>query len=218
MTANGRSFDSALTPPLIDAVQKGALRWTYRGVECQKNPFDLAIYTMLIGRLQPRTVLEIGTFNGGSALWFADMLDAHRITGSRVVTLDIDPHVAEPDPRVTYVTGSALALDQALSPELLAQLPRPWLAIDDGGHTEELVSAAIEWLHPHLQSGDYLVVEDGNLRHFSDPFYDYFNDGPNRALVSFLEKHGADYEIDQELCDWFGYNVTWNLNGWLRRR
>ncbi|HUK06414.1 MAG TPA: hypothetical protein VLX09_00970 [Stellaceae bacterium] len=32
-----------------------------------------------------------------------------------------------------------------------------------------------------------------------------------------LAERGADYAIDARYCDWFGRNVTWNVNGFLRR-
>ena len=33
-----------------------------------KNPFDLALYLLLLRRLKPRTVIEIGSKSGGSGL------------------------------------------------------------------------------------------------------------------------------------------------------
>ncbi len=33
---------------------------------------DLAIYARLMWELKPRTVIEVGTAKGGSALWLAD--------------------------------------------------------------------------------------------------------------------------------------------------
>jgi cephalosporin hydroxylase len=41
-------------------------RYTYRGVPMLKNPFDLALYLLLLWRLKPRTVIEIGSKSGGS--------------------------------------------------------------------------------------------------------------------------------------------------------
>ena len=43
-------------------------RYTYRGVPMLKNPFDLALYLLLLRRLKPRTVIEIGSKSGGSGL------------------------------------------------------------------------------------------------------------------------------------------------------
>jgi hypothetical protein len=32
-----------------------------------------------------------------------------------------------------------------------------------------------------------------------------------------FSKNDLPYEIDVNYCDWFGMNVTWNVNGYLRR-
>ena len=61
----------------MDGISQDALRrinhavcdsYTYRGVRCLKNPFDLALYQMLISREGIRCVIEIGSAYGGSAL------------------------------------------------------------------------------------------------------------------------------------------------------
>ena len=55
--ALGRS-DSALPPWLMDSIQGGTLTYDYKGIMTAKNPFDLALYDLLISRLRPRTVIE----------------------------------------------------------------------------------------------------------------------------------------------------------------
>lgn len=59
---------------LTSAPQKleRALGKTYRGSILLKTPFDLALYPKLIWELQPRTILELGSYQGGSGLWFSD--------------------------------------------------------------------------------------------------------------------------------------------------
>ncbi|MEP7158133.1 MAG: CmcI family methyltransferase [Chloroflexota bacterium] len=205
----GRPFAGLLKPPVLDDIQWGTLNMTYRGVRMLKNPFDLALYTMLIGRLRPRTVIEIGTLEGGSALWFADILSAHQIAEPRVISLDIQPSATVSDERITFVQGDARALDEALDAATMGAIERPLLAIDDGSHVYEDCLASLEFFNRHLGAGDYVVVEDGNLSQFSHPAY--------RAVAAFLSAHPQEYEIDTELCDHFGYNVTYNPNGWLRR-
>jgi len=60
-------------------------------------------------------------------------------------------------------------------------------------------------------------VEDGVVSQLFGAFSRY-NDGPNRAVAQFLERYPEAYDIDTELCDFYGHNVTFNPNGWLRRR
>ena len=61
------------------------------------------------------------------------------------------------------------------------------------------------------------MIEDGNLAWMPDPAYEDYADGPNRAVAGFVETRGEAYAVDEELCDHFGYNVTWSPNAWLRR-
>ncbi len=189
----------------------------YRGVPCYKSPFDLAIYLQLLARLRPRSVLEIGTKHGGSALFFADMLAADGIDG-RVLTVDIDPPAAFYDPRVEVLEGDALDLGSALTDDLLGTLDHPILVVEDSSHQFDACSAVLEffdrWLHP----GDYIVVEDGIVSQLSGRRYERYADGPNRAVAAFLRDRPGRYEIDTSLCDLYGRNATYNPNAWLRRR
>lgn len=47
--------------------------------------------------------------------------------------------------------------------------------------------------------------------------YRRYADGPARGMTRFLESRGDAYEIDEDLCDRYGYNVTWAPNGWLKK-
>ena len=39
-----RSPVSAIPAEYLDAFQKGTMRYTYKGVNCLKNPFDIALW------------------------------------------------------------------------------------------------------------------------------------------------------------------------------
>lgn len=93
---------------------------------CLKNPFDLALYTRLIAELKPRTILEIGSKEGGSALWFADTMRRFDIAG-QVVSIDLHRVTAVADPMVTFLEGDARRLEKVLPPAYLETLPRPFL-------------------------------------------------------------------------------------------
>jgi cephalosporin hydroxylase len=213
----GRPFRGLLPPSVLDAIQGGVLRMSYRGVPCLKSPFDLSLYMLLIQRVRPQTVIEIGTMYGGSALWFADMLTVHGIERAHVVSIDIEPLAALSDPRITFARGNAQALHEVLDPLAINALLRPFLIVEDSSHLYADSLAVLNFFHKHLTTGDYIVVEDGNLSQFSGSAYEHFDDGPNRAVTAFLSQHPNEYAIDESLCDYFGYNVTYNPNGWLRR-
>ena len=71
-----RDFATAFPSQFLPAFQQGVLAYTYKGISCLKCPIDLAIYAKLIWDLRPRSLVEIGTHRGGSAMWFADTISA----------------------------------------------------------------------------------------------------------------------------------------------
>lgn len=213
----GRPFRSSIGSDVLDRIQPGTMRTVYRGVPFFKSPFDIALYLQLLSRLAPRTVIEIGTKYGGSARWFADMLTAQEVPNARVVSVDIEPAAGFADPRITFLQGDAKSLGAVLTPALLQRCPRPWLVIEDSSHHYAETAATLAFFHTHLQSGDYIVVEDGVVAQLTGRQYRQYLDGPNRGVADFLARHGACYAIDTDLCDRFGYNATYNPNGWLRR-
>lgn len=216
-SVRGRPFRSSIPAPALDQLQAGTLAMDYRGVPFLKCPLDIALYLRLLSRQRPSTVIEIGTKNGGSALWFADMQSASGIPDARVISIDIAPSVSFSDSRIDFLRGDASDLSSVLTPEYLEGCRRPWLVVEDSSHLFRHTIAVLSFFHPLLRAGDYMVVEDGILSELSAPIYDRYEDGPNRAVAAFLEARGSSYEIDASLCDHFGYNATWNPNGWLRR-
>ena len=62
-----------------------------------------------------------------------------------------------------------------------------------------------------------LVVEDGVVADLEGELYRRLDDGPNRAVAEFLDRTGDRYRIDEDLCDFYGRNVTYAPNAWLHR-
>lgn len=212
----GRSFASSLPAEALAAIQSGVMRSRYRGRSFLKSPFDVALYLQLLERMRPRTVIEIGSKEGGSALWFADMLSTRNVE-ARVLTIDLQPPRDLDDPRITALACDAASLGDVLTKELLGKLPRPWLVTEDSAHTFEVCLAVLDFFDGHLSGGDYIVIEDGIVADMPGPAYEAFEDGPNRAVAAFLDRRRDTYRIDASLCDHFGHNVTYNPNGWLER-
>src|SRR5882757_5107845 len=114
---------SMLGGELLQSIQRGTMSYTYKGIPTLKNPFDWALYPLLLWEIQPRTVIEIGSNHGGSAVWFADMLRTFDC-GGHVHSIDLTPPnlVAA---GVTFHEGDAEHLDRTLSAAFMEALPRP---------------------------------------------------------------------------------------------
>lgn len=208
-----RPFDSAFTYTFLRKYQDGVMKHRYRGIECLRSPIDMAIQARAIWDLKPRTIIEIGSHQGGSALWMADMLDNYGFrTG--LYSIDITPPDLRDD-RITFIQGDVMNLGPAFKAHDLANAPRPWFVLEDSAHTYECCLAALEFLTPRLQAADLLVMEDGLLVELG--VGDNYNGGPNRAIAEFMAAQPGVFEVDQALCDMFGPNATYAPNGYLRK-
>ena len=217
-TAGDRSFDSCQSGDLLKGLMRGTMGSSYKGRAMLLNPLDMANYLDLMARLKPAAVIEIGTHEGGRALWLADTMQALGLAPS-VLALDLNPPQGLDDPRIRVRSADALNLGAVLTEADLEMLGHPLLVIEDSAHDEETTGAVLDFFGPYLSTGDYIVVEDGL---FQDPS-DLRASGsdlapPARATAAFLARRGEDYEIDTRICDRFGYNATFNPNGWLRRK
>lgn len=216
-TVAGRPSESHMIGAFAERVLDGVMCGRYRGVPFCKSPFDIGLYMLLFSRITPRSVIEIGGKYGGSALWFADMLSAANDGDGRIVSIDNNPLHEFEDDRITFLKGDASALGKTLFRKDLVELPRPLVVIEDSSHTYDDSLATLNFFHEYLQPGDYIIVEDGIVSQLPNPKFRDYEDGPIRAIRDFLVLHGERYEIDKSLCDHYGYNATFNPNGYLRR-
>ncbi len=163
------------------------MRW--RGIPLMKNVFDFAMYPMLVAELRPQTIFEVGSGLGASAVWFADNLTFCGIAG-RVHSVDRVRVTAE-YPGVEYHEGDCSDPEHLFDAELLRTAPHPWLVVEDAHHN---VGGVVEHFHEYLSSGDYLVVEDSDVK--------------RETLRQFVAAHPGAYLVDTRFTDNFGRNAT----------
>ena len=163
------------------------MRW--RGTPLLKTVFDFAIYPALIAELRPRTIFEIGSGLGGSAVWFADHMALCGVEG-RVHSVDLVKAGLQ-HPNVSFHQGDCSDPEQLFDPELLRSEPHPWLVVEDAHHN---VTAVVEQMHQFLLAGDYLVIEDSEVK--------------RPDIRKFLGGHPGNYLVDTRFTDFFGRNAT----------
>ncbi len=73
------------------AITLGKHRIYYRGCELIKGPLNnvMVIYQRLFWHVKPATVIELGAYNGASAIWIADELRLMDLQ-CQVYSVDID--------------------------------------------------------------------------------------------------------------------------------
>jgi cephalosporin hydroxylase len=184
------------------------IRW--RGVPVLKNPCDLWIYQEIIHEVKPDLIVETGTYDGGSAYFFASLFDL--VGNGRVITIDVEERPDRPvHDRVRYVTGSSIASDVA---KLLAdevKTSSTVMVVLDSDHAASHVKRELEVLSSFVTVGSYLVVEDTNVN--GHPVYPEHGPGPAEAVRSFL-KGSSDFVSDTRLERFL---LTFNPGGFLRR-
>jgi len=83
----------------------------------------------------------------------------------------------------------------ALDAALLDAAPHPWLVIEDAHHN---VAAVLAQFHAFLRKGDYLYVEDSEIK--------------RDDIRQFLAERGGCYLVDTGFTDFFGRNATCALD------
>ena len=211
----GRGWRTAISPALHISIIRGMMEYHYRDIPMQKHPMDMALYLRLMWQLKPRTIIEIGSLAGGSAVWLGDMLKTFGIQGE-VISIDRTPPTPLYHPtNVKFLQGDQNDLSKTLPVSLIETLQRPWLVIEDASHHYRPTLAVLRFFDSLLRSGEYIVIEDANMTEMgTDAGHD---GGPARAICEFLATRGTDYVIDDRLCDLYGFNVRENPNEYLRR-
>ena len=189
------------------------MSYAYKGVACSKSPIDIAIYLRLLADVRPRTLIEIGTKAGGSALLFADF---GKMLGLSLDIVSIDLYrPAQSFEHVTFLEGDVRNLSATFDAHGIPARPRPWLVVEDSAHTAEGCLAALDFFAQRLLPGEWLVMEDGVLDDLG--LSAQYQGGPNAAIAQFFSAYPGVFEIGTQYCDMFGRQATYNPNGYLMR-
>lgn len=189
----------------------GNTKWF--GQPIWQNTLDLWTIQETIAEIKPALLIETGTNQGGSALFYANLFDL--MNHGRVITVDIETMHDVKHPRIEFLLGSSTAdsVVERMS-QAVAATDGPVMVILDSDHSREHVAREIEIYSPMVTPGSYILVQDGImdalpvLRRYSTP-------GPLPAIEDFINHH-PEFEIDEERCNRF--IITQHPKGWLKRR
>jgi len=188
------------------------------GVRTQKNPLDMWVFQQIITEVQPDYVIEAGTLFGGSALYFAHVLEGLRLPDAKVITIDIEPRIDEVSTkdlwqeRVEFIHGSST------DPDIVSRIAErvrgsKVMVTLDSDHSKRHVLQELLSYGPLVSPGSYIVVEDTNMDGI--PLYPDFGPGPMAAVEEFLETDpGSSFEVDRSRE---AFVMTFNPGGWLKR-
>jgi cephalosporin hydroxylase len=174
----------------------------WRGTQIGKHPSDLLLYHQAIYRNRPDWIIETGSAQGGSALFFGDMCDL--IGHGQVITIDRRIEDRPSHPRVRQLIGNSphrvirnAVLDLVRGQSVMVSL--------DSDHTALHVSRELAAYSPLVGDGQYLVVEDAQDTRPGKAYY---------AVEEFLATHSEWERVPAERQ----FLVCVTRLGWLRRK
>ena len=185
------------------------------GVTTGQNPCDNWVMQEIITEVKPDFIIETGTGEGGTALFYATVLSQVNEHG-KVLTLDLVPQFGKASKfklfqeRVEFIHGSAA------SPEIVEAVTqrvkgKKVLITLDSKHSKENVLNEIKCYAPLVSRDSYLVVQDTNAN--GHPVLPDFGPGPYEAVQEFL-KTDKNFVIDHNREKFL---LTFYPSGYLKR-
>ena len=181
---------------------------TWLGTPILTLPFDLFIIQELIWKIKPDYIIETGTAYGGSALFYASIMQL--LGKGEVITIDIEKKKPIFHSRIMDIEGSSI--DPKVF-DYVSSVAKGGnnIVILDSWHSKEHVLKEMELYHPLIPVGSYLIVEDSHVNGHPVPWK--WGEGPYEAITEFLRTH-TNFMIDKE-CE--RLNITFHPNGYLKR-
>ena len=186
---SGRLFDGI--PFVSSQGIHSLIKWKEHSL--YKTSSDLVLYWMILQDVKPDVIIELGSGDGGSAIWLADMAHA----------LGLDTHVYSYDinkpklnhPRVTFIEYDLMKINQQTKPPCWEFFLGGKLLIEDAHVNLKNVLGLFDNI---LSKDDYLIVED--------------SDAKQEIIRDFAGEKEPKYKLDQFFLDFFGTNITCSKN------
>mmetsp|Transcript_20488 Transcript_20488/g.35217 ORF Transcript_20488/g.35217 Transcript_20488/m.35217 type:complete len:364 (-) Transcript_20488:592-1683(-) len=185
-------------------------RTMWAGAQSLQPPLDAWILQEIVFEVKPDLIIEIGTFTGGSAVFFSHMMEIYN-TNARILTFDIrdvyQNYLSEtrgPCPkciaanetslwkRVDFVQGDANTPENRALCRDRASKAKTVLVNIDGQHLYEDIKRDIENFHDFVTPGSYMIVQDTHLTRLYDhkPY-------AHKACEEFIATH-PDWYMDRD--------------------
>jgi cephalosporin hydroxylase len=189
---------------------------TWLGIEMWKLPFDAFIIQELIFKIKPRYVIETGTNFGGSALFYASIMQL--LGYGQVITIDKIEKKVELSQTAQYLFDNRIikmkgnSIDQRIVKQIYSVARNQKnIVILDSWHSKEHVLKELNLYSSLVPVGSYLIVEDTHVN--GHPIQWEYGEGPYEAVQEFL-KTNSTFVVDKE-CE--KLLITFNPNGFLKK-
>jgi cephalosporin hydroxylase len=187
-------------------------KMTWLGVEFEQNPNDAVVIQEILFETRPDLIIETGSHNGGSALFFLHVMqniDPECHVVSMDVT-DLTGHIPVRFPwtkgKVTFLKGSSVSdrIAARVAEIVRQRRPKRVLVSLDSEHFSALVLRELELYAPFVTEGSYTIVQDTRLSNprIRHPRYCAQGslggpcNGPLEAVHEFLRRDQAGAEAE----------------------
>jgi cephalosporin hydroxylase len=177
---------------------------TWLGIPIIQLPEDILMMQELIHKVRPDIIVETGIAHGGSAIFYASILEL--LGKGQVISIDkeirtynrlaIQSHPMSK--RITLIEGSSTDERVLTQVRSFIQPGATVLVVLDSNHTYAHVREEMEKYASLVTRGSYLVVFDGVMEILADVPHGsptWSSDNPAAAIRDFLAGH-PEFEVD----------------------
>jgi predicted O-methyltransferase YrrM len=155
----------------VDVPKTGRVPSTLQAFTIVKNEPYLRVYESLASGFAPRSILELGIFQGGSYVFLDKLFKPRRMSAVEISRQPVGPllqYISRTENRFVHFGASQCdgeILRQIVRGELADELD---LVVDDASHMYEETKASFELLFPLLRPGGIYIIEDWSWAHHSN--------------------------------------------------
>ena len=206
-----RTRDSVFDKNFVSRLMVGKYKNEICGIPLLKDVISMHHYSLIIEKIQPKTVIDLGTAFGGSSLWFTTKIQ----DDCKVLTLDIeDIRKTDEHPQVMFYKIDIC--DEKGMNNILKNCKHPWLISED---CHVPANQIMKVFKPLMKNGDYIVFEDTHLcnpeKCGMSAETDYTVGTWSKNKLDQVEKEMLQYDdimIDAHIQDFYGYNGCTHIN------
>lgn len=209
---------------------KYSYNFDWMGLPIIQYPQDIVAMQELVWSIKPDLIIETGVARGGSAIFYASMLELNALCGgptdAKVVAVDIDirdhnRQAIEAHPmakRLHLIQGSSVDADIVAEVKAMVKGRNRVLLCLDSNHTHDHVLEELRAYAPLVTKGSYVVVFDTLIEDLPEAAIGDRpwgrGDSPLSAIHAYLKENNL-FEIDAARHT--KLQITVAKHGFLRR-
>ena len=192
------------------------------GIPIIQFPNDIVAMQELIWKVRPDVIVETGVAHGGSAIFYASILEL--IGKGKVIGIDVEirkynrvainSHFLSK--RIHLIEGSSIDVNIFEQVSNMINKDDKVLVAFDSNHSYQHVLSEMELYSKLVSEGSYMVVMDGAqglVWDIPNGKSEWKNDNPLKTIEEFMEKYSG-WEVDHF---YNRFKITSNPKGFLKR-